>query len=81
MHYCYIISKVHVKCFEMIDVFQTMLHNILCLKALHVACSGVFNLSNKNCWMEELFFGKKNSCDWRHNTLNTSTDMAISFSF
>lgn len=49
MHYCYIISKVHVKCFEMIDVFQTMLHNILCLKALHVACSGVFILSNKNC--------------------------------
>lgn len=44
MHYCYIISKVPVKCFELIDDFQTMLHDILCLKALHVAVYLIFVL-------------------------------------
>lgn len=45
MHYCYIISKVHVKIYELIDDFQTMLHGILCLKALHVAVHLIFVLT------------------------------------
>lgn len=58
-----------------------MFYNILCLKVLYVVCSGVFNFFNKNCWMEEFFFGKKNSCDWRYNILNILIDMVILFSF
>lgn len=45
MHFCYIISIVHVKKIELIDDFQTMLHGILCLKALHVAVYLIFVLT------------------------------------